>query len=247
MHKQQQRNTCFKAQMSCFMSEKIHCHKRAKASANGGYTKQHFFRDAPSSFSCFLFINKHKKKRCCIYYSEIHENQFHKYVPFWRGIMKKVCVIFAMVMLLSGCAAQQTFETVGDDYAQQVIAEQTVHYRLPEDAAYQTVQSEYGQLYFCDGYEMTVQTMPAGDLNETLRQLTGFPKDDLTVIQTSLTDASKYECVWTAAGEGGDMVGRAVILDDGNYHYCMTVMAMQEHAAQLRDTWKTLIDSFTLG
>lgn len=161
--------------------------------------------------------------------------------------MKKVCVVLAIMFLLTGCAAKETFETVGDDYVQQVIAEQTVQYQLPEDAAYQTIQSEYGQLYFCDGYEMTVQTMAAGNLDETLRQLTGFERDDLTVIQTSLTDASKYECVWTAAGEGGDMVGRAVVLDDGNYHYCMTVMALQEHAAELRDTWKALIDSFTLG
>ena len=92
-----------------------------------------------------------------------------------------------------------------------------------------------------------MKTVTFFDTREELRELTGFDREDLTVIQTAITDASKYECVWTAAGEGGDMVGRAVILDDGNYHYCMTVMAMQEQAAELRDTWKTLIDSFTLG
>ena len=162
--------------------------------------------------------------------------------------MKKICVILAVILLLSGCAAKETFETVGDENIQQVAgAAQQIQVVLPQEAAAQTVQNEYGQLYFCDGYEITLQTMEAGDLDRTLRQLTGFGADSLTVIETGLTAAARYDCVWTAAGEGGDMVGRAAILDDGSYHYCMTVMAAEEDAGALRDTWKDLFDSFTLG
>ena len=162
--------------------------------------------------------------------------------------MKKILVILGLCMLVSGCAARETFEKVEDDYDLQAAAVQgNVSYNLPEDAALQTIRSDYGQLYFCDGFEITVQTMEAGDLNKTLRALTGFGTDDLTVIQTGKTGQMRYECVWSAAGEGGDMVGRAAVLDDGNFHYCMTVMAPEAEAAGLRDTWKALFDSFTLG
>ena len=162
--------------------------------------------------------------------------------------MKKMCIILIACLLLAGCSARETFETVEDEFGQQQIAApRQMLLTLPENAAAQTVQSDYGQRYFCDGYETTLQTMSAGNLNATLRQLTGFGADALTVVETGLTDNTRYECVWTAAGEGGDMVGRAVILDDGVYHYCMTAMASADMAAQLRQTWQDLFETFTLG
>ena len=118
---------------------------------------------------------------------------------------------------------------------------------IPDEAAAQAIQSKDGTLYLCDGYEITLQIMAAGDLNRTMRSLTGFDSDALTMIETGMTEAARYECVWTAAGEGGDMVGRAVVLDDGAYHYCVTVMAGAEEAGSLRDTWQTLLNTFALA
>ncbi len=162
--------------------------------------------------------------------------------------MKRLWMILAAVTLLCGCGARETFETVGDVYAEEPLPiQQEVVYKLPEDDAAQAVQSEYGQLYFCDGYEITMQTMSSGNLDKTLRELTGFGANELTVIETGLTEAARYDCVWTAAGEGGDMVGRCVILDDGAYHYCMTAMASEEKAPSLRQAWQELFDSFILG
>ena len=148
--------------------------------------------------------------------------------------MKKFTFLLVVCLLLAGCS-QETFEQIDDEYdLQAALVQQEVSYKLPEDAALQTVRSDYGQLYFCDGYEITVQTMEAGNLDKTLRELTGFGADDLTVIETGKTGQIRYDCVWSAAGEGGDMVGRAAILDDGSYHYCMTVMAPEAEAAELR-------------
>ena len=162
--------------------------------------------------------------------------------------MKKLCLILAVALMLTGCSAVGTFETLGKVYGEQEKpAMQEVSYELTDDAAAQTIQSDYGSLYFCDGYEIAVQTMESGDLDRTLRQLTGFGRDHLTVIETGLTPAARYECVWSAAGEGGDQVGRLVILDDGNYHYCMSVMAEATTAASLREQWQVLLDSFILG
>ena len=38
-------------------------------------------------------------------------------------------------------------------------------------------------------------------------------------------------------------VGNAVILDDGNFHYAVSVMADADQAAKLEDTWQHILDS----
>lgn len=149
-------------------------------------------------------------------------------------------------MLLTGCTAAETFETVDDVYAEgEPAVMRQVSLQLPEAA--EIISSDAGTIYLCDGFEVTVQTMAAGDLNATMRSLTGFDADELTVVETGLTEAARYECVWTAAGEGGDAVGRAVVLDDGCYHYCVTVMASEDDAGALRQTWQALLDTVQLS
>lgn len=162
-------------------------------------------------------------------------------------MMKKIVIILALTLLLSGCNAAPTFETLGNVYpGPQTPQPREISLTVPEDAAAQVIQSDSGRLYLCDGYEITLQTLAAGDLNQTLQALTGFGSGALTVMETGLTENARYECVWTSAGEGGDAVGRAVILDDGNYHYCVTVMAPAEDASRLQDTWRSLLASFSL-
>ena len=160
--------------------------------------------------------------------------------------MKKICCLLLVMFLLSGCQAEPTFETIQDVYAGETLSEpRDVVLDLPEDAT--VIHSDQGKLYLCDGYDITVEIFAAGDLNRTVQTLTGFASDALTVLHTAVSDTQRYECVWSAAGEGGDMVGRAVVLDDGAYHYCVTVMASSEQAGKLSDNWQALLDSFSLN
>ena len=92
-----------------------------------------------------------------------------------------------------------------------------------------------------------METLSSGDINETLRQLTGFESDELTVMETAQMGLNRYECVWTAAGEGGDVVGCAAILDDGSYHYCVTVMGNAENGVKLQETYRQLLAGFSTG
>lgn len=159
--------------------------------------------------------------------------------------MKKLCILLLCILLLTGCAAEETFETVADVYGEQNLPEpKEVLLSVPKDA--QVIAGEEGVLYLCDGYEITVETLSSGDINETLRKLTGFESDDLTVMETAQMGQSRYECVWTAAGEGGDMVGRVAVLDDGCYHYCVTVTGAAENAS-LQETFQTLMAGFHTG
>ena len=162
--------------------------------------------------------------------------------------MKKLLVLLPMIFLLAGCASQETMETINDDY--QVVAipsAQQIMLDLPENTQSPVLQSqEMGTIYFCDNFFITVQTVQSDDLNDTIRSCTGFSKDQLRVINTKTQDLERYECVWSAVGEGQEQVGRLCILDDGNYHYVLTTMTDAENAGSLQATWQKLFDSMRL-
>lgn len=160
--------------------------------------------------------------------------------------MKKCCLILVLSLFLCGCGAAETMETVGDDYVQSVM-QSAKNILLTVDDEATVFQGETGTIYLCDGYEVTVEILSAGNLNGTFQTLTGFGADELTVIETAASQLSRYECVWSAAGEAGDVVGRAVILDDGLYHYCVTVLADADDAQALKNTWEEIFDSFMLS
>lgn len=159
--------------------------------------------------------------------------------------MKKLWVIVVAILLFTGCS--KNYETMNDAYEPiEPAAVKTVVFSMPEDAAVPVISGDNGKIYFCDGYEITVQTLNAGNLDKTLETLTGFIGDHLTVMQTSIGGIHRYSCAWTAAGEGGDQIGNVTILDDGNYHYCLSVLAPSQEAGSLQATWAALMSSFQL-
>ena len=162
--------------------------------------------------------------------------------------MKRIILITGLMLLLVGCGAKTTFETVEDVYAQPVsVQSRQMVVSLPEGAAALTAQmGETGEIYFCDGYTITVQVTQSGNLGETLRQTTGFEKEELQLIQTQHDGVKRYECVWVAAGEGEDQLGRAAVLDDGVSHYVLTCMTGASEAQDLQEQWQEIFTSFRL-
>lgn len=165
--------------------------------------------------------------------------------------MKKLWIVLslAMTLFLTGCSIADTLETISDLYDVPVMAQmQQVELALPKEAAVASMENpETGKIYLCDGYTLSVQTMESGDLERTLRELTGFERSQLTLMQTKRADADCFECVWTGAGEGGDQMNRTMVLDDGYYHYAVTVMAPADDAGKLAQTWQTIFDSVKLS
>ena len=162
--------------------------------------------------------------------------------------MKKWIVFIFAAALLCGCGVQPTFETVDDQDLLVVSAPvREVKLNLPAEAAKPAMQTDDGDsLYLCNGYTLTVQTLDGGDLGRTLRQVTGYWQEELQPLRTKFSGATRYDLTWSAAGEGGDQVARAVILDDGQYHYAVCVMAEADMAGQLQNTWQDLLGSVTL-
>lgn len=162
--------------------------------------------------------------------------------------MKK-CILFLLCsFLLAGCGAQETFETIADEWAQSTAAPvRQMLLELPEEAALPVSESEHGRLYQCDGYEIALETMASGDLEATVYAVTGHSRENLTVMETKLNEIRRYDLVWSCLGEQGEQVGRACVLDDGNYHYVLSVLAQADRAAELDGAISELFRSYSLG
>lgn len=162
--------------------------------------------------------------------------------------MRKLGILVLLAALLAGCGAQESFETVADEHLLPVSATVgEVSLALPEEAKVPAMKNTDGsELYLCDGYALTLQTLAAGNLGRTVAEATGFSKEDLQIIQTRQGAIKRYETVWTAAGESEPQVGRLCILDDGNYHYVLTAMAGASGAGDLQKVWNDIFSSFRL-
>lgn len=163
--------------------------------------------------------------------------------------MKKAWILVALVcmVVLCGCNAQQTMETVADDKS--VFAPKTVgkiQLSIPADVPV-LENTDGGQLYLCDGYTVAVQTLAGGDIGKTFQQISGYDQDSLTVMKTVQDGNACYESAWCTAGEGGDQTCRGLVLDDGVYHYAVTVMADYALAGSLQEIWGDLFDSILLS
>ena len=161
--------------------------------------------------------------------------------------MKRILLVLLMSLLLAGCAEAELGETVADVWqeAVTVAAPRETRLELPGEAVACAMESDTGRLYFGDGYEVMVQTLSSGDLDATIRALTGFDREDITVLQ-SQSDPKRWEFAWASAGEGGERLGRGVVLDDGNYHYCLTVLQdADDDDCQI--IWSEVFNTFQLS
>ena len=162
--------------------------------------------------------------------------------------MKKILALLMAMGLLTGCGAEETFETVADVQAEQVIARQRqIYVELPGEAASPAVESDSGRLYLCGDYEICIQTLEGGDRSATVRTLSGYEENALTVMELEREDAKCWAFAWSSAGETGDLVGRAMVLDDGSYHYCLSVLADAETARQNQAVWDRMFETFRLA
>ena len=163
-------------------------------------------------------------------------------------MMKFGMILVTAALLLTGCGAAETFETVGDIWAaaETSVPARQVRLTLPEEAAAAAGTGDGETVYQCDGYELTSEVLSGGDLRRTVKAVSGFEPERLTILKTDRHGVNRYDFVWTAAGEEGEQVGRAAVLDDGRYHYVLTVQADAARSGQLAETWNQLFSGFSL-
>ena len=162
--------------------------------------------------------------------------------------MRKVWILLLLMLFLTGCGAQETFEILEDEIpVLEVHAPQQFFVSLPEEAAAPTFQDDTGsELYVCEGYTVSKQILEAGDMEKTVKTLTGKGQEELQILKTMTDTWNRYDFVWTSTGEEGLQLGRACILDDGNYHYILSTLAEENRAGQLRETFSDMYESCKL-
>jgi len=158
--------------------------------------------------------------------------------------LKRFVCVLLLGIFLCGCGAEETLETVSDEWLVPAMAQpRKIGLRLPENALVPVLEQDSRQLYMADGYELMLETLDSGDLHATIRHLSGYEMENLTVIRTQQQDTDRYDFVWTAAGEQGERLGRGVILDDGTYHYCLSVL---RDTGDTQIVWQDVFGSFSL-
>lgn len=248
MQCQHERNPQREGGVTGFVAEQAHTEKAAQTAAQQGGDKQHPFRDAPLFFSGFLLVDTHKQEGGRIDYNEVNEQWLH-IISFLEGFdLKKCWIIVVLALLLSGCSAVETFETLGNVQHQSPGNPELrqVLLALPEEAAAPVAQSDGNTIYICDAYTIMLQTFASGDMTATVQALSGFAPSQVTMLESRCGDHARYDWVWTAAGEGGDVICRGAVLDDGSYHYSLCVMAQASEAGSLSEEWNGLFGSFCL-
>lgn len=148
--------------------------------------------------------------------------------------MRKIWLILILAIALAGCGQEEetpVFETIGQiDYEQDPLpAAGEIKLLLPEGASSEAMAGEDGaQVYNWDGCELRLETMEAGDIRKTLESVTGVEYEQLTVMARDRDGMDFYETVFTSAGEDGLYIGRVMVADDGNYHYCVSLLTPEE-------------------
>ena len=161
--------------------------------------------------------------------------------------MKKWWLLLMICAMLSGCGAEETFETVADEFLEVAAVQRQILVELPPEAAAPASESDAGTIYICDGYEIMLQTLTGGDLDATLRTVSGYGREDLTVVESRQGDYKRYDLVWACAGEEGERIGRGAVLDDGNYHYVLCVLSDADRVQEYEEVWSALFSSYSLG
>ena len=161
--------------------------------------------------------------------------------------MRKIWCVLLAGCLLTGCGAEETFETIGDELVLSQASPRQIQVALPEETVLPAMQTEAGKLYFCRDFEVSVQTLAGGDLDGTVRTLCGFGAEDVELVETAAEGLTRYDFVWSSAGENGDQVGRACILSDGTWHYCVAAMAPEEKGDDYREIWNGMFETVALG
>ena len=161
--------------------------------------------------------------------------------------MKKLWVLMILVCLLAGCAGETAMETVADEIVLTQAQAKSIRVELPEETVLPVMQTDTGKLYICRDFEVSVQTLPGGDLERTVAALTGFGLSAVTVMQQEEGTLDRFALAWSCAGELGTEIGRASILSDGDYHYCLTVMTPEENALEYQEIFNGMFESFAVS
>ncbi len=149
----------------------------------------------------------------------------------------KISVILAAAVLAAaccGCASDAvTWETVDDEIVEASgPAEEPyiITFGVPSDVDANPLTDGSRSLYVQeDGdYEILSDVVTAPNHDAAIEQVSGFPADELDVLETTRFGLPEYRFAWVSESDEGSYVSQAAVVEDGNYYYTLVFSAREE-------------------
>ena len=146
--------------------------------------------------------------------------------------MKKLLpAALAALILLTGCAGTEAWETVSDTLGGVVEASASAPGEEPFDIIFSVP---------------TDAVLETPDIDEVVRELTGFLPDAVEKVKTERFSMPEYRFVWYSESEEGGYLSRAAVLTDAEYSYALVFSARAETGTQYSACRDEVLSSFGL-
>jgi len=168
--------------------------------------------------------------------------------------MKKRMIlgICGILVVLSGCSVEPTWETVDDGAVQvsTVVADPyVILFGLPSDAARDELwETPLNQRYAqTDGdYEIVSTVIAKVGLDEAVFEVSGVEREKLNVLETTRFGLPEYQFAWSEDTDEGNMVFRASLVEDEDYFYGLIFSVKEEEKVRYNDCAEAVFASFGL-
>lgn len=166
--------------------------------------------------------------------------------------MKKGIIWIMAALLLSGCAGdtEPVYETIGNVWENEepVSAPASIEFAVPDGAEMEAVSTDSEvKIYRIGDWELWTQALDGGDLRATFEQLTGMDWDALTVVNHPVGEKNVYETAWTAMDEEDTYIIRAAVIEEGDYHYCLSLMALEDNSRTVGQFFTEILENVNLA
>ena len=166
--------------------------------------------------------------------------------------MKRLIGVLIVFLMLTGCS-EPVWETVSDPAeigADTVWQEHayTLQIGVPDGVSLVEETAE-GRLYATEDGELEIETRTflTSGVDQAIRELSGYVREDLTVLQTQRFGLPEYQFAWVAQTESGSRLYRADLVLDGTCCYAVVCSSLEEAGDYYAFQARQVFSSFGLS
>ncbi len=162
----------------------------------------------------------------------------------------KWLLAFVLALTLTGCSAAPVFETVEDFMPVSPVStwqEEAweISVDLPQEAQLTGTDGDTC-LYEIGELEVLTSRFLAANLDDAVKQLSGFAPDRLNILQTTRFSMPEYQFAWYSQTAEGGRLCRADLVMDGVTCYAVVCTAPEDMAA-FHDSTRQVFSTFGLN